>query len=218
MPVITALETHPRNREVIKLCLDHEAVIDLPLLQAARFQTGQVLTADQVEALAEAGAHHAAYERAIRFLSYRPRSVREVRNNLAEHGISEYQIEQVIQQLRRNEYVNDPGFARYWIENRSRFKPMAARALRYELRQKGIADDVIDAALSDYDELDAAHRAAAGRLQRFAGKTRQLFRRKMGEFLYRRGFDSGAITDVLIRLEQELEQSDLGYFATDSED
>ena len=104
------------------------------------------------------------------------------------------------------------------MESRVRFKPMAARALRHELWQKGIADDVIAAALSDLDELDAAQRAATARLPRYRGKPRRVFRRKMTEMLSRRGFDYSTITEVLTRLARELEETDAGYFAADCED
>lgn len=217
MPVITALETHPRNRELVKLHLDQGAALDLPLLHAARFRTGQVLTAAQVEALGEAEAIHAAYERAIRLLSYRPRSAQEVRTSLARHGTMDSQIETVIERLRNNQYLDDLAFAQFWVENRARFKPMAARALRHELWRKGVADDVIAAALDDYDELAAAQRAATARLQRFRGKTPQFFRRKLGEMLSRRGFDYSTITDVLRQLERDLEDNEVGFFAADDD-
>ena len=96
MPVITALEIHPRKKNIVKLHLDHDSVLALPILQAARFKKGQVLTTAQVNALADAEALHVAYERAIRFLSYRPRGTQEVRANLAKHGTHDTQIETVI--------------------------------------------------------------------------------------------------------------------------
>ncbi len=218
MPVITALEVHRRNKDCVKLFLNDNFVMNLPSLQAATLYQGQVLTQAEVEALSEVQAIQSAYDRALRFLSYRPRSAEEVRRNLERNAVAEAVISAVMERLSERAYLDDLAFARFWLENRNRFKPMAPRALRYELRQKGIDGEIIDSVLSEVDAEDAAYRAAQSRITRYRGTTRQVFRRKLSAMLRRRGFDSETIYAVALRLQQELEESEDGYFDRDAEE
>ena len=218
MPVITALEVHQRDKERVKLILDDEIALVLPLLEAAKLQRGQCLTDADVRALSEAGIIQNAFDRAVRYLSYRPRSVEEVRRYLVEKDVPEALVPIVIERLRERAYVDDRAFASFWLTNRERFKPLASRALRYELRQKGIADDIIEVTLADFDENDSAYRAAHARLRRYQGYTRQNFRQKLSALLRRRGFRFDTINDVAQRLQRELDETENDYFRDDDVD
>ena len=217
MPVITALEVHRRNGDSVKLFLDDDFAMDLTSLQAARLRAGQNLTEAEVQALSGAKAAQSAYDRALRFLSYRPRSVEEVRRYLERKAVAETTVAAVIGRLREREYVDDLAFARYWIESRNRFKPMAPRALRYELRQKGIEDAIIDSVLSEVDVEEAAYRAAQSRIARYRGDSWEDFEHKLSGMLRRRGFDGETIHVVTQRLRRELDETEDGYFERDAD-
>ncbi len=212
MPVITALEVNKRDKERVKLYLDDEFILSLPRVEAARLIIGQPLSQREVEALADTDAEQRAFDRALRFLSFRPRSAQEVRRNLKKHKVDDAHIAPVLERLERLGYLDDVGFAKFWLENRARFKPMGPRALRYELRSKGVADDIIETLLTDIDADEAAYRAAAGRANRIKRTTRQAFRRKLNGLLRRRGFEADTIRDVVLRLEREFEAADADYF------
>lgn len=218
MPVVTALEVHQRDKERVKLFLDDEYALDLPLMQAARLSPGQQLTPAEISQLSDTGALQAAFDRAVRFLAYRPRSIEEVRRHLVKREVPDSQIAAVIERLLQRGYVDDLEFARYWVANRDRFKPMGSRALRYELRQKGVDDEIINGLLAEVDEEESAYRAAQARMSRYRGFTRQAFRRKLGALLRRRGFSESAINDVALRLQEQLESSDPAYFLSSDDD
>ena len=65
----------------------------------------------------------------MRFLSYRPRSEKEVKEKLKikyqKSNIKDLTliIDKVIQKLKEKKFINDNEFAKGWIENRLRFKP-----------------------------------------------------------------------------------------------
>ena len=111
MPVITALETHHRHTERVRLYLDDEYAMDLPLLKARTLQCGQSLTDVDIAALADEAAARKAYDRALRFLAYRARSREEVRRYLTKKGTPEPLVVSVIEQLERRGYVDDVAFA-----------------------------------------------------------------------------------------------------------
>jgi regulatory protein len=92
---------------------------------------------------------------AARFLEVRPRSIAEVRRRLVDNGYRGDLVEGAIERLVDLGMLDDAAFARAWIESRDRARPRGEWALRSELQRKGVAADVIAAALEN--------RAAPGR-------------------------------------------------------
>jgi regulatory protein len=197
---ITALVVQKRNKERVNVYLDGEFAFGLAMIEALKLHKGQHLDDDEIARLQALDEIEVAHERALDFLSYRPRSAEEVRRRLREKKISETAIETVVGRLERAGLLDDRAFTRFWIENREQFKPRGARALRYELRQKGVPDAIIEDALSDFDEQDAAYRAARARVRRYAQADQQTFRKRLGDHLTRRGFAYSTVRDVLDRL------------------
>lgn len=209
--IISELRFQQRNSERVNVYLDGRFAFALPDVEAARLRVGQHLSDADIEHLKDVDAEQKAYERAIRFLSYRPRSEAEVRTNLLHSDVDPELVERVIERLQAHGYVDDAEFARFWIENRERFRPRGARALRQELRSKGVADTASADLLAGVDLVESAYRAVQPRAVRLAGLLapppagdRQAFRRKVGDFLMRRGFDYDIVREVVTRLEQEL--------------
>jgi regulatory protein len=91
----------------------------------------------------------AVLDAAARFLEVRPRSVQEVRRRLLDAGYRPELVEGAIERLTALGYLDDATFARSWIESRDRVRPRGARALRDELRRKGVAAADIEAALAE---------------------------------------------------------------------
>jgi regulatory protein len=200
---ITALVIQKRNKKRVNVYLDGDFAFGLALTEAAALHKGQHLSDAEIEALHTRDQAEHAHERALNFLSHRPRSAEEVRSNLRKHGTPDGAIEATIARLTRVGLVDDEAFARYWIENRQRFKPRGLRALRYELRQKGVADQIINAALEDIDAETMAYNAAMRYQRRLEHADYDTFRRKMSNHLARRGFAYAVIQDVVQRLLDE---------------
>jgi regulatory protein len=209
---ITALEVQKRNKERVNVYLDGEFAFGLNLLDATRLRKGQTLTDPEIEALRERDEIAHSYDRAVAFLSYRPRSIAEIRQNLIEKKIDDAVIDAVIARLVEQGYVDDAAFARFWVGNRQEFEPSGARALRFELRQKGIASDVIDEVLAELDTSEAAYRAAKDKARRLRGNDKRTFRQKVGAILARRGFDYDTARTVTDRLIEEFSDEDAGFF------
>jgi regulatory protein len=200
---ITALRLQKRTADRVNVYLDGEFAFGLPALAAARLRIGQQLDEAQVESLRAANTETLAYERAVRFLGYRPRSLVEVRRHLADVGESDDVIAAVLARLQGQGYLDDAEFARYWVRNREQFRPRGPQALRQELRQHGLAAAEIDAALAEIDPESSAYEAGrprALRLTALAQSDPQAFRRKLSNFLLRRGFDFSTVRAAVNRL------------------
>ena len=216
MATITIIEVQKRNKERANIYLDGEYAFSLTLIEAAKLRKGQTLSEAEIGALQAADQTTRAIDQAVRFLAYRPRSIAEVRQNLTQKKFPEPAIESAIARLEELGYLDNMAFARYWLENRQTFKPRGPMALRYELRQKGVADAIIDIVLDDVDIYDAAYRAAQDKARRLRRLDRHAFRHKLGGFLQRRGFAYGLSKEVIQQLETELVEDDPAFFV-DSE-
>jgi len=205
---ITELKFQKRNNERVNIYLDGEYAFGLDAVEAARLRKGQVLSDAEIVALQAQDERNRAFDRAVRFLSYRPRSRTEVERYLRGKAIEEDVVSDVIARLERAGYIDDEAFALFWLENRERFKPRGQRAVRYELRQKGVGDETITQVLSEMDDEAAAWRAIEGRLSRWANLPGDEFRQKVIGYLSRRGFDYNTISLTLEKAGQTVDTED----------
>ena len=208
MGTITQLKVQKRNKERVSVFLDGEYAFSVSILAAAELRREQELSEDEISGLRRAGDTHLAYQRALRYLGYRPRSVAETERYLVEKGYADEIVAEVRSKLERQGYLDDRAFARFWVDNREQFRPRGRRALLYELRQKGISRQDIDAILEDYGEDNAAWRAVSGRLERWARLDEFTFKQRLMGHLNRRGFPYGVCRDTAERAWRELQDGD----------
>ena len=202
MQKITAIEPQ-KNRSRVNIHLDGEFAFGLDRFVAAWLKPGQELSDAKIAALQAEDARERAYQQAMLFLSFRARSEKEIRQNLRKHEIPAAVIEQTLEKLRAAGLANDNQFARIWVENRNTFRPRSRRALTMELRQKGLDDETVHSALADVDEDALAYESAAKRAGRLNGLEWSEFRKKLSEYLARRGFPYPVITTVVTRVWNE---------------
>lgn len=206
MATITALETQKHDPERVNVFLDGEFAFGAPmLLVAARgLRPGRELDDAQVQELRREDGVERAYGAALNFLSFRPRSRREMRDYFRRKKTEEEVVEEVLARLEANRLLDDREFARYWVENRQIFRPRGTMALRMEMRQKGLERDVIDEALAEVEDEEAvAHEAGRKKVRTFRHlDDREFFRRMVG-FLQRRGFPYDVAAKVTRLLAEE---------------
>ncbi|MGP1674801.1 MAG: regulatory protein RecX [Candidatus Limnocylindrales bacterium] len=88
-------------------------------------------------------------EAAARFLEARSRSVAEVRRRLAGAGYRSDLVDGAIARMTDLGMLDDEAFARAWVESRDRVRPRGERAIREELRLKGIDRTIADVVLEE---------------------------------------------------------------------
>lgn len=201
---VTALKLQTRNRNRVNVELDGRFAFGLAKVEAARLRLGQELTEADIARLQESDSREKIHERALRLLAVRPRSETEIRNNLRRHKIAESLIDAEISRLRETGLLNDETFARLWVENRVAFRPRSQRVLQAELKRKGIPAELSQAALAGANDEASAYQLAAARARRLQALPRPEFRRKLAEYLARRGFDYDMTQSVVERVWTEL--------------
>lgn len=203
MSTITRLVAQKRDRERVSVYLDGEYAFGLALIEAIRLKVGQLLSDEEIATLQDRDAYHRAHARSLDYLSRRPRSQREMERYLQGKEVPEIHIESITARLTESGLLDDLAFARYWIENREAFRPRGALALRYELREKGVDEKIIDQALStsEMDEVEGAYRVALQKLPRLRAIDNPWeFQQKLAGFLGRRGYGWDVIREVSDRL------------------
>jgi regulatory protein len=192
MSRITALKTSKRTEKQVNMFLDGKFAIKVDTEVAVKkgLKIGQELSDEQIKDLAEDVSLARCLNTAYRFLSYRPRSEAEMKDRLYRRGFADSQIEIVINKLKEQNLLNDTAFAKFWKENRDAFRPRSQRMTRMELKRKGVADEIIKEVTDDSNDTESAYRAALKKAQRLSGGDHEVFRRRLGDYLKRRGFGS----------------------------
>jgi regulatory protein len=211
MKKITAIEVQKRTPNRVNVYLDGEFAFGLARIVAAWLRVGQELNEEKIEQLQAEESRERAYQQAMLFLSYRDRSESEIRQNLRKHDIPDPVIAQTLERLRQDGLANDHQFARGWVENRSAFRPRSRRLMAMELRRKGLADEAIAAATENVDDEALAYEAAQKKVARLKDLEWNEFRKKLSDFLGRRGFSYSVVAPVVTRIWNEAHKDEQHY-------
>jgi len=218
MRKITAIQPQQKNPRRVNVHLGGEFAFGLARITAGWLKVGQELSEEMITSLKTADASEMAYQKALHFLSYRPRSSAEVQQNLISRGTPEALVDETVDRLQRAGLVNDQEFARAWVENRNTFQPRSKSALRMELRRKGLSDEVFQPVLDEQaDEQALAFRAARKYARRLVGLEWLKFRQKLSGFLTRRGFSYATLSPVVSEVWKEIRTADEGETLDDKD-
>jgi len=217
MRKITAIQVQKKDPKRVNIYLDGEFAFGLARITAAWLQTGQTLDEEKIAKLQAEDNRERALQQAYLFLSYRARSEDEIRQNLRKHEYPEAVIEETLERLQQDGFANDKQFARAWVENRNTFRPRGRRALAMELRQKGIDDETIQSTLEGLDEETLAYEAGLKKASRLGALEWSDFRKKLGDFLSRRGFSYSVTASTVKRLWDEMHEAE-EHHTFDNED
>lgn len=135
--------------------------------------------------------------KALRFLSYRSRSEKEVKDYLQKKQAPHEIKQAILDFLKERRFVNDEDFATNWIEQRLRIKHKAFRVIEMELKQKGVSKTIIEQAILNSQlsplnfegDLETARKFVQKKLSQYKELSKQEIYRKMGGFLGRKGFE-----------------------------
>src|SRR5215467_9421952 len=210
MPMrITALEPQANNPDRINLFVDGRFLMGVNAVVVLQMdlRLEQELSSEQLEKLQREESEQQAVDRALNYLSFRPRSREEVRRYLRRKETPPEVIEAALARLDRLDFVNDRSFAEFWIGSREQFNPRGARALKHELRMKGVdrevVDEVVDAEQDEERALRAGRKKAVA-LVSIPDMDYATFRNRLGSFLQRRGFGYEVVTRTVRTLWKEL--------------
>jgi len=199
--IITAVERQEKHPQRYNIYLDGEYAFSVheDILVKHRLLKGGVLESRLVESVLRDEERQKAYHAALRYMSGRPRSEKEVRDRLAAKGFEEEAIVSVLHQLNREGYLDDREFARMWAEQRVHSQKKGRQYVVQELKRKGIGRDRIQEALNQLDEqieADHAYGLLSSRWPKLSGEHRAK-KQKLLAFLLRKGYTRSVIQQAV---------------------
>ncbi len=133
-------------------------------------------------------------------LTGQARTRQELAGKLAKRGVPDELAASLLDRFTEVGLIDDAAFARQWVESRHRSRGLAPRALKQELRRKGVGDDDAAEALEQIDEADQRQAARAlvdRKLRSMRGLDPQVATRRLAGLLARKGYAAGLAFSVV---------------------
>ncbi len=202
MPTITALDVQKKNSRRVSVFVDGEysfSVFD-ELVHVYHLEIGKDVNTIDLKALAEEDEYKRAFSRAIKNLSRSEKSQKQIFDLLTQNEFCEDIIKRVILRLLELDYLSDERLAKDFV---ARSNSLGLRAIKAKLKQKGISDEIINNVLSCTDETDSAIELAKKLMQKHSALDNFKRKKKVSDFLARRGYSWDTISYAISRAEEE---------------
>ncbi len=201
---ITAVKPHKRKKNRCRVYIDGKFAFDIDgaAVEENNIQKGLKISAAAVENFKQRHKFSRALDYGRFLISYRKRSIKELSARLKKKGYSGSISQKVLNELEKCGEVDDMDFAASWIRSRRRSRPKGEFAIKNELREKGVANHIIEEALekvnqdSPPDRVSLALMACEGMLENYRSLDKTKARRRLRSLLSRRGFDFDTIKEV----------------------
>ena len=200
MPVITSIKPQKaKNRVNVYVDGKFGFGLDLENFVKLGLKVEQQLSEEEIEEIVRKAEFQKTLDKLLRFAMTRPRSEKEVNDWFYRKKVPDSIQEELFKRLVRLELVDDEKFAKWWVEQRQAFRPKPKRILNNELRIKGIDREVINRVLNEttVDEIGVAKKELEKRMYKWKEMDKFTRKRKMGEFLARKGFNWDIIKRVV---------------------
>ena len=200
MPVITDIKKQKKSDQRFSIFIDDKYSFGLGDLElsASSLRIGTVLSDAEITEWKERTEANRAYFQGLFFLSFRLRSIFEMREYLKKKEWDAEVIDIIIERLSSEGQLDDLVFARAWIQTRQLQRSRSKSHLRSELMIKRIDRYLIDEALSDFGE-DGEDDALDRLIVKMRRQSRYTDDKKLAEYLGRQGFKYADIKKALAR-------------------
>lgn len=197
---ITQIKQQVKNPERVSIFVDGKYSFSLTLDQVLieKIAKGNVLSDERIHSLRKLSEEGKLRARTLEWLLNRPHSERELREYLYRKKADKDFAQQLVEEFKQKNYLNDKVFARWFADARLR-KQKSVRELRYELCAKGVADEDIAEVLAELTTADTDDESLARLVQKLQGRSRYQDEQKLKRYLVSKGFSYDAIRRVLAK-------------------
>ena len=214
MPVVTALRATRRGGVALHVDDEYVCVVSESLVARWRLFKGRELSADDLAQIRAASSAERVVGDAYRLLGHRARSSEELRRRLLAKEHDEDAIDDALERLAADGFLDDAAFARSYVADKRRLEGWGVERIRRGLRELGVDATLIDDALAgeaadDGVELDRA--LAVLRRRGAPEPPLDAARRRAFQALQRRGFSSSVAYAAVRRwIDGESDDADPG--------
>lgn len=201
--VITKIEKQKKNSKRWNLYVDGEFACGMSEDTFLKFglRTNDEISEDEIHEIKNFDEYQFAKKSALDFLSYRIRSAAEIRDKLKGKKISADTIKKTLAHLDKMGLINDEEFARQLVLSKTGRKPSGKSVIKQKLFQKGITKETAEKVIEDLYTPEKENELIADVYKTYNKKVRGMDkyqkRRKIFEYLMRKGFSIDSINDFL---------------------
>jgi regulatory protein len=141
-----------------------------------------------------------------KYCIYQDRCHQEIEKKLREMGMIQQASEVIQLHLMEHDFVNEERFARSFARGKFKIKKWGKKRIVNELKQREVSNYNIEAGLSEIDPIEYQNTLEEIGRRRFENvrETNTLKKRKkVADFLLRKGFESHKVYELVMALERE---------------
>lgn len=200
--IITKIESQ-KNLDRVNIYLDGNFAFGL--MKEVQYKYGLIenmeIDNDYIEKVLFSEEQLKAKNVALKFLSYRQRSEKEIIDKLKKKGFEDNIIDLTLTYLRNNKLVDDFEFAKSFMRDKINLNKYGPKRIKHELYKKGIPHNIADKVINEYDdEYSNALKLAKRKMPSYKNDDRNVIYRKLGGFLQRKGYSYDCVSKVLKEL------------------
>ena len=158
-----------------------------------RLMKGTELDEKQIAAIATADQQAKAYSRMLDYLSYQMRTESDIVKKLKEIDTPEEFVEPILKKLRSQQLIDDHAYAASYVRTMINTDLKGPGVIRQHLRQKGIGENDIDDALTQFTpevQAELAKKLAGKLFRRYRNQPERQREQKVQQGLMTKGFAS----------------------------
>ena len=204
---VTDVIQQKNNNHRVSVFVDNEYAFSLDGADALmmKIKPGRELSVEDIERCKWECNYTKARDKALDVLSRKPISESELRGKLIEKGYDDEVAQKVMEELEGLGYVNDYDYGTLFLEH-CLSKMWGKKKIRFEMRQKGLSDTIINELLADYEESDMEDEVTELIISKYSSydfsdiKTKA----KITRYFASRGFDFSLIDRCIRKAKEEL--------------
>lgn len=197
MALITDLvQTKKNNKQMYEVYIDGENVglYHLEIVVKHGLQVGKKIEREDLEKALIESSTILAMEKSLNYLSKAMKSKKEMIKYLYDKGYKKVVVDAVISKLEEYNYINDLTYAKYFLSTRE--SRQGNKKTKYELKTKGISDEIINELMEDREESADAIKTLADKFINKKAKTIEN-KNKLIRHLLSKGFEYASILNVI---------------------
>ena len=214
MFTIIAIEPKPREKKNYNLTLDDGRVFSVhdEVIIKYQLKSGIEISEEQLRTWIWEANVKIAKDMSLNYLGYRMRTRKQLCDYLEKKGFDIAVIEEAANKMEEYSFIDDKEYAKSWVQSKKTSQPAGRRKIAFELRNKGISQEISEEALttlSEEEELKQAIKLAEKYHTKYKNLAAREQKAKIGQALQRRGFGWDIVSQALNNLVRV--DDDIGY-------
>lgn len=194
---------YSKSKEVFEVVFEDETklLLNYNIFEKYKVSVDMDFSEDEILEMKYFSDIERAKSRAINYISGKLKTKYEVRLKLKENGFAEDVIDEVLDILEKEEYLNDKVYCEIFIEDKKKLNGYGKNKIKSLLIQKGISKNIFEDFLNEFEydeEFDNALKMGIKKLELLSNEEDNFKKKqKIINYLVYRGFGFDVINDVL---------------------